>query len=166
MPQSRLMLKSLLFVEPQRKQHFLERFAAHGISVDRLILREPQPDMMDHLGSYAEIDIALDPFPYNGTTTTCEAMWMGVPMVSLVGDHHCARVGFDLLGQVGLSALATPDIDAYVATATALAQDLPALARLRSELREQMRRSPLCDAPRFARAFETALRDMWRQWCG
>jgi protein O-GlcNAc transferase len=164
-PGSRLMLKSLFFVEPQRKQYFLERFAAHGIAVNQLLLRQPQPDMMEHLGSYAEIDIALDPFPYNGTTTTCEAMWMGVPMICLIGDHHCARVGFDLLSQVGLAELATPDVEAYIAKATALAQDLPLLAHLRRELREQMRRSPLCDAPRFARAFEAGLREMWRQWC-
>lgn len=165
-PDSRLMLKSLLFIEPSRRQHFLERFATHGISETRLVLREPQPDMIDHLRSYAEIDVALDPFPYNGTTTTCEAMWMGVPVVSLIGDHHAARVGFDLLGQVGLAELAAPDLEAYIARAIDLAGDLPRLARLRGELRERMRRSPLCDAPRFARAFEAGLREMWRHWCG
>ena len=164
-PHSRLMLKSLLFVDPSRRQTFLERFAAHGISGERLELREPVRDMMDHLRSYSEIDIALDPFPYNGTTTTCEATWMGVPMISLIGDHHCARVGFDLLSQVGLAELAAPDVDAYVATAAALAKDVRRLATLRGELRGQMQRSPLCDAPRFARAFEAGLREMWHQWC-
>ena len=164
-PNSRLMLKSLLFVDPWRRQTFLERFAAHGISGERLELREPVRDMMDHLRSYREIDIALDPFPYNGTTTTCEAMWMGVPMVSLIGDHHCARVGFDLLSQVGMAELAAPDVDAYIAKATALAKDVPRLVTLRGELRGQMQRSPLCDAPRFARAFEAGLREMWHHWC-
>ncbi|HVA14597.1 MAG TPA: tetratricopeptide repeat protein [Stellaceae bacterium] len=165
-PGSRLVLKSLSFVEPTRKRHFLERFAAQGISAERLVLRDPQPDLTDHLKSYAEIDIALDPFPYNGTTTTCEAMSMGVPMVTLVGDRHASRVGFDLLSQVGLAEFAAPDRDAYVAAAVTLARDLPRLVQLRSELRERMRRSSLCDAPRFARAFEAGLREMWRRWCG
>ena len=123
------------------------------------------PRMEAHMGSYGEIDIALDPFPYNGTTTTCEAMWMGVPMINLIGDRHAGRVGFDLLSQVDLAELARPDVDSYVAAAVALAEDLPRLQHFRATLRERMRASPLCDAPRFARAFEPALRAMWRQWC-
>ena len=164
-PGARLMLKSVAFVDPTRKQHFLERFAAAGIAAERLILRDPQPDMMDHLRSYADIDIALDPFPYNGTTTTCEAMWMGVPVVSLRGDRHAGRVGFDLLSQVGLSDLAVADIDAYIAKAAAIAGDLPQLTQWRNTLRDRMRQSTLCDAPRFARAFEAGLRTMWKTWC-
>ena len=165
-PSARLVLKSLLFVEPSRRAYFLERFAAHGIAAERLELREPQPDMTDHLRSYADIDIALDAFPYNGTTTTCEATWMGVPMINLIGDRHAARVGFDLLSQMGLAELATSDVEAYVAKAVALAGDVPLLARLRLELRGRMENSPLCDAPRFARAFEAGLRGMWRDACG
>jgi predicted O-linked N-acetylglucosamine transferase (SPINDLY family) len=164
-PQSRLIMKSLRFIDPARRAHFSERFAANGIAAERIELRAPQPDMMDHLNSYAEIDIALDPFPYNGTTTTCEALWMGVPMVSLIGDRHAARVGFDLLSQVGSAELAAPDIDRYVATAVALAGDLPRLTELRRELRDRMRESPLCNAPRFARAFEDGLRAMRRDYC-
>lgn len=90
---------------------------------------------------------------------------MGVPMVSLIGHRHAGRVGFDLLSQVGLADLAAPDIASYVATAVALSRDLPRLQELRQDLRERMRASPLCDAPRFARAFEGALREMWQQWC-
>jgi protein O-GlcNAc transferase len=164
-PESRLMLKSVLFAEASRKQYFLERFAARGIAPERLVTRAPQPDMTDHLRSYADIDIALDPFPYNGTTTTCEAMWMGVPPISLIGDHHAARVGFDLLSQVGLSDHALPNVDAYVAKAVALAGDVARLARLRVGLREKMRASSLCDGPRFARAFEAGLRQMWKHYC-
>lgn len=165
-PDSRLLLKSLAFVEPERRQHFRDLFAAHGIEADRIELLLPQPAMPDHLGSYADIDIALDPFPYNGTTTTCEALWMGVPVVALIGDRHSGRVGFDLLSQLGLADLAARDIDAYVAIAVALAGDRPRLQGLRSELRNRMRASPLFDAPRFARAFEDGLRVMWREWCG
>lgn len=164
-PRSRLALKSLAFVEPTRRQYFLDCFAANGVSADRIELWQPRRELAAHLGSYGEIDIALDPFPYNGTTNTCEAMWMGVPVVSLIGDRHSGRVGFDLLSQVGLAELAATDSDSYCATAMALANDLPRLQRLRRELRERMRASPLCDAPRFARAFEGALRAMWQQWC-
>jgi predicted O-linked N-acetylglucosamine transferase (SPINDLY family) len=164
-PNSHLVLKSVDFNEPVRRQALLALFAAHGIEAERIELRPPQPAMPDHLGSYADIDIALDPFPYNGTTTTCEAMWMGVPVVAVIGDHHAARVGFDLLSRVGLEDLAAPNPDAYVATAIALARDVPRLETLRGELRERMRRSPLCDGPRFARSFEDGLRRMWRHWC-
>lgn len=164
-PGSRLILKSIAFIEPTRQQYFRDRFAERHITADRIELRQPQRALADHLGSYAEIDIALDPFPYNGTTTTCEAMWMGVPMVSLIGDRHAGRVGFDLLSQVGLAELAAADVDTYVANAVALANDATRLQRMRGELRERMRASPLCDATRFTRNFETALRDMWRHWC-
>ncbi len=164
-PGARLILKSIAFVEPSRRQYFLDRFAAHGASTERIELRAPQRELGAHLGSYGEIDIALDPFPYNGTTTTCEAIWMGVPMISLIGDRHAGRVGYDLLRQMGLEELAAPDIDSYVATAVALANDPARRQRWRGELRDRMRASPLCDAPRFARAFETALRAMWVEWC-
>ena len=90
---------------------------------------------------------------------------MGVPVVSLIGNRHAGRVGLDLLSRVGLSELAAPDIESYVATAVNLARDLAALARLRSGLRERLRASPLCDGPRFARDFEAALRLIWRRWC-
>jgi len=164
-PQAKLLLKSLDFTEPDRRTRFLDRLAAQGVARERVELRLPQSAMPDHLGSYAEIDIALDPFPYNGTTTTCEALWMGVPVVTLIGARHAGRVGFDLLSQLGLEELATADVDAYVACAVALASDMKRLALLRRSLRERMRASPLCDATRFARDFEDGLRVMWRAWC-
>jgi protein O-GlcNAc transferase len=164
-PHSRLVLKALAFTEPEQRERFLDRLASQGIQRERVELRLPQPAMPDHLGSYSEIDIALDPFPYNGTTTSCEAMWMGVPVVTLTGAHHAGRVGFDLLSQLGLEDLAAPDIDVYVETAVTLAGDPARLEYLRGTLRERMRASPLCDAPRFARDFEDGLRIMWRNWC-
>lgn len=165
LPQARLLLKAGLLNDPGIRQSILERFAVTGIAAERIELRGFVTDPAAHLGSYAEIDVALDPFPYNGTTTTCEALWMGVPVVALIGDRHAGRVGLDLLSRIGLAELAASDVDGYVATAVGLAQDRERLARLRGELRERMRASPLCDGVGFARAFEAALREMWREWC-
>jgi len=112
------------------------------------------------------VDIALDTFPYHGTTTTCEALWTGVPVVTLAGQAHASRVGVSLLTNVGLPELVAYSGDEYVKIASELAADLPRLALLRATLRGKMERSMLMDAPHFARQIETAYRDMWRAWCG
>jgi predicted O-linked N-acetylglucosamine transferase (SPINDLY family) len=164
-PQSRLFLKAHALIDPGLRQRLVDRFAAHGIGVHQLEMRAFAPDFASHFAAYGEVDIALDPFPYNGTTTSCEAMWMGVPLVALIGDRHTGRVGFDLLSRIGLPELAAADTDAYIATAVALAGDLPRLTHLRGALRDRMRASPLCDAAGFARAFERGLRQIWRDWC-
>jgi protein O-GlcNAc transferase len=164
-PKSRLMLKATIFKDQSLRQHFADCFKAEGVSLDRLVLREHQPGMLEHLTSYSDIDIALDPFPYNGTTTTCEALFMGAPVVSLIGDHHAARVGFDILSIVGAEEFAAPDIETYVATAAGLAGNAQKLREMRNESRERLIRSPLGDGPGFARDFEAALRQMWQRWC-
>ena len=164
-PDSRLLLKAPTYVDPGIQRYFLALFDAQGIGAERVVFRGFAPTAMAHLATYGEIDIALDPFPYNGTTTSCEAMWMGVPVVTLIGDRHTGRVGLDLLTRLDLSDLAAPDPAAYVATAAALARDLPRLRALRRTLRDRMRASSLCDGPGFARAFEQALRLMWQRWC-
>jgi predicted O-linked N-acetylglucosamine transferase (SPINDLY family) len=111
------------------------------------------------------VDIALDPFPYNGTTTTCEALYMGVPVVTLAGTMHPGRVGASLLTCVGLPDLIAHSEDEYLAIAQRLAADPARRTNLRSELRGMVLRSPLCDAPSFATRMEAALRRMWRTWC-
>jgi protein O-GlcNAc transferase len=118
-----------------------------------------------HLALYDRIDIALDPFPYNGTTTTCQALWMGVPVVALRGDRHASRVGASLLTQIGLTDLIADSIGAYVEIAVALASDPARLADLRHSLRRRMAASSLCDAGGFARKTEHAYRTMWQRWC-
>ncbi len=165
LPASRLLLKAAALADKGIRQELVNRFAAHGIDANRLELRGFTATTSSHLAAYADVDVALDPFPYNGTTTTCEAMWMGVPVVALIGKWHSGRVGFDLLTRVGLSELAAPDLATYVATAVDLARDLTRLQQIRGGLRERMRRSTLCDGRAFAHAFEGALREMWRQWC-
>jgi protein O-GlcNAc transferase len=164
-PSARLHVKSEQLDDEGVASRIRSGFAAEGIDLSRIVLRPWIAETRDHLAAYGEVDIALDPFPYNGTTTTCEALWMGVPVVTLVGDRHSARVGLDLLTRVGLERLAAPDIDSYVRVAADLARDSGALATLRTGLRERVARSPLCDAARFAHEFETALRAAWRQWC-
>jgi predicted O-linked N-acetylglucosamine transferase (SPINDLY family) len=117
------------------------------------------------MGLYAEIDIGVDPFPYNGTTTTCEAVWMGVPVIVLHGDRHAGRVGASIMQHVGLPELVAQDRDAYVALARSLAGDAARLTALRDSLRQKMRRSPLMDLPLFTETLEDAYRDMWIKWC-
>jgi predicted O-linked N-acetylglucosamine transferase (SPINDLY family) len=164
MPDSRLLLKALLLRDAAAQRRVRERFAEHGIAPERLELRGATNDRASHLAAYGEIDIALDSFPYNGTATTCEALWMGVPVVTWAGDRHSARVGHSLLGHAGLGELVRRDRRGYVDCAIGLARDLSGLAGLRAGLRPRIAASPLCDGPGFARAFETALRRMWTDW--
>ncbi len=164
-PESRLLLKQSALGDPGTRERVAARFEGAGVGGDRLELAPGTPVRADHLGRYGEVDIALDPFPYNGTTTTCEALWMGVPVVTLAGDRHAGRVGASLLTRVGLDPLIAPTPEAYLTTAAGLAADPERTARLRREIRERMRRSSLCDAEGFARSVERAFREMWRRWC-
>ncbi len=164
-PGSRLLLKSTLIKDKTVQEALLSMLAAQGIDRARIDIENLQSVVAGHLAVYDRVDIALDPFPYNGTTTTCEAMLMGVPVIALIGDRHSGRVGLDLLTRVGLPQLASPDAQGYVQAAAELARDLPALSTLRQGLRARLRASPLCDKNSFAREFESALRTMWKEWC-
>ncbi len=139
-------------------------FAGCGVAAERVSFAARRP-LAAHLRDYGQIDIGLDPFPCNGMTTTCHALWMGVPVVTLTGQAPIARAGLSLLSVIGLEELAADSEDSYVGIAAGLAKDLPRLASLRGSLRERMRASPLMDAPRFARNVEHAYRAMWRKWC-
>ncbi|MBI4625477.1 MAG: tetratricopeptide repeat protein [Verrucomicrobia bacterium] len=165
-PNSRLLLKNFALGSPPLPERLNAFMAAQGIPADRLELLPIQPSPLDHLRCYDRIDFALDTFPYHGTTTTCEALWMGVPVLTLAGDRHASRVGVSLLTNVGLPEFVTTNSNAYVDAAVATAGDVPHLAAQRASLRERMQRSPLMDAPRFARAIESAYRTMWHRWCG
>ncbi len=111
------------------------------------------------------VDIALDPFPYPGGTTTVEALWMGVPVLTLAGDRFLSRQGVGLLMNAGMPEWVAADPEDYVARAVAHANDLRGLTQLRHGLRQQVLSSPIFDAPRFANYFSAALRGMWQQWC-
>jgi predicted O-linked N-acetylglucosamine transferase (SPINDLY family) len=119
----------------------------------------------EYLRLYGRIDLALDPFPYNGTTTTCDALWMGAPVLTLPGAMPASRAGLSLLSIIGLGGLAATSEEDHVRMAVELAGNLPRLADLRATLRTRMLASPLTDAPRFARNVEAAYRSMWQAWC-
>lgn len=158
-PEARLLLKARALGDAAVRDDVAGRFAAHGVAADRLRLVGWVDDRRGHLGLYGEVDVALDPTPYAGTTTTCEALWMGVPVVTLAGRAHAGRVGVSLLRAVGGPAGegVAADADAYVATAARLAGDATLRASLRQELRGRLAASPLCDGRRFAEAWTAAL---------
>ena len=163
-PGSRLMLKSSSPIDETATEGLLARFAAQGVAPGRVQCVPKSRMLADHYRLYGQIDIALDPFPYNGTTTTCEAMWMGVPVVALMGvaGRHAARVSASLLRAVGLGDLVAADLDEYVAIAVRLAADRDALARLRSGMRARLLGSPLMDARATALALENVYREVVR----
>jgi protein O-GlcNAc transferase len=141
-----------------------EALAAAGVEQSRVEVRPAGP-MDKYLEFHADVDIVLDTFPFNGHTTLCHALWMGVPAVSLAGDRFASRLGLSVLTNVGLPQLAADTEQRYVDAADAWAGDLPALAELRHGLRQRMRRSPLMDSAGFALDVEAAYRQMWRRFC-
>jgi len=165
MPLSRLIMKYRGLGQQSVRERILHRFSSRGVESNRLEIREHEPNIISHLDAYNQVDIALDTFPYHGTTTTCEALWMGVPVVTLAGSTHMSRVGVSLLNSVGLPELIAQSAEEYVSIAVGLTKDLPRLAELRRTLRQRMRASSLMDAPRFARDIEAAYRRIWRSWC-
>ena len=163
-PGATLFLKTELLNTDAVRQTTQARFAAQGIDAARLILEGPAP-RAELLAAYNRVDIALDPFPYPGGTTSLEALWMGVPVLSRHGDRFVSHLGESILHSMGLPDWIAADHEDYVIRAIKYAAGLPQLAALRATLRPQLLASPLCDAPRFARHLEAAFRDMWHAYC-
>jgi protein O-GlcNAc transferase len=164
LPESRLILKGKSFHDKATCQYATNMFIQRGIAVERITLQSWDPSPK-HLDAYNEVDIGLDTFPFNGAATTCEAMWMGVPVITLAGTAYHSRVGVSLLSNVGLPELVAKTSDEYVSIAINLAKDLKRLQSLREHLREIMKDSPLCDAKRFTTNLEMCYRKMWETWC-
>jgi predicted O-linked N-acetylglucosamine transferase (SPINDLY family) len=160
-PDSRFVL---LTPGPEAERRALEAFAEHGIEAAR-IRCVPRRARDEYLAGHAALDIALDTLPYSGHTTTLDALWMGVPVVTLVGKTAAGRAGLSVMRCVGLPELATETESQFVARAQQLSADLPALTALRQKLREQLRSSAAMDGARFAKSFEAALRGAWQAWC-
>jgi predicted O-linked N-acetylglucosamine transferase (SPINDLY family) len=165
-PESRLRLKAKSFFDPEILLEWETRFTRAGIAKDRLLFMPHKPQIKDHLAVYNEVDIALDSYPYHGTTTTCEALAAGVPVVSLAGSSHVARVGVSLLNAVGLSDLVAEQREDYIAIAVKLAADKERLRQLRISLGERMKTSVLGDAVGFTRKLEGCYRQMVANYRG
>lgn len=161
-PRSRLML--LTITSRGAREHVLRPFAEHGIGPERLEIL-PRITHEEFLEAHRRVDIALDTYPYHGTTTTCFSLWMGVPVVALAGSTHVSRVGVSLLSNLGMPEWIAHSRDQYIDIANRLASDLPALAATRSGLRRKILASPITDGVSGARALERAFRKMWSDWC-
>jgi predicted O-linked N-acetylglucosamine transferase (SPINDLY family) len=164
LPQARLVLKAYGLAAESARRALSGEFTRCGIAPERVALLPPDDSLTAHLARYHEIDVALDVHPYNGTTTTCEALWMGVPVVTLAGRSHVSRVGASLLARAGLADLVAASEDEYLAKARSLARDLDRRRELRASLRRRLSVSPLLDAAGFTRALESAYMDMWKAY--
>ena len=164
-PQARLFIKSPSLTDTATRERYYGLFEERGLARERVELQGRTITRADHLALYSRLDIALDTFPYNGTTTTCEAMWMGVPVITLAAKRHAGRVGVSILSNAGFGEWIAQTPDQYIALAAGLAGDVRKLAALRAGLRQRLSDSPLCDGQAFARKVEAAYREIWRAWC-
>ncbi len=158
-PDSRLLMKNRAFADASVRRRYIDLFAQHGIEERRLHMVGWTDDNHSHLAMYNDVDIALDSFPYNGTTTSCEALWMGVPVISLAGEHHVSRVGLSLLHRLGLAGLCAEDVSTYVRLAISLAGNPAKRILLRASLRPLMQ-VRLCDALAFTQSLEQCYRTL------
>lgn len=163
-PDSRLLLKSASFADEGTRERLRQRFVDQGIDVERLDMHGRMP-MTEHVRFYSNVDIGLDPTPYNGTTTTCEALWMGVPVLALLGDRHAARVSGSLMTHVGLGDFVCETPDELYKKAQELAGKPEYLVEIRETMRDRLKRSDLCNAREHTKAVEVGLREMWQEWC-
>ena len=163
LPGARLSMACKQLGDAAMAAQFVQRLQQHGIDPARVAMRGPASSREAYLARYADVDVMLDSFPYPGVTTTCEALWMGVPTITLAGDTLLSRQGAGVLTAAGLGDWVATSVADYIAKAVALAGDVPKLAALRAGLREQVSTSPLFDAKRFARNFEDALWGMWQE---
>jgi predicted O-linked N-acetylglucosamine transferase (SPINDLY family) len=151
--------------EDSTRERITQAFATHQIPPAQLDLLAPAHEPADHLRAYHSVDIALDTFPYHGTATTCEALYMGVPVIVLAGQTHAQRVGASLLTAVSLPDMIADSVDQYIAKALQLAQDHERRLELRQRLRSQMQGSILMDEKSYTRRLEHTLRSVWQTWC-
>ena len=163
-PGWRLMIMAPGLEDAAIREYVRRVFTMQGGDARQLDLQASKP-FMEYMAAHAQVDIVLDTFPFNGHTTTCHGLWMGVPIVTLAGDRYASRMGLSVLTNLRLKDLVATTPDQYVQLAVQLAQDGPRLAELRRGMRDRMRGSPLMDERAFAREVEVAYRWMWEQWC-
>ena len=164
-PNAELVIKCRPFGEEKTREYMMGNLRKYGIDENRVRLLGFIPSNTSHMTTYNVMDVALDPFPYNGTTTSCEALWMGVPFITREGDRHCARVGMSLLKAIGLEDWITYSDEEYIAKAIEVSKNKKKLLETKMSLRKRMLQSSLCDHIEFAKKFGNALIEMWREWC-
>jgi len=164
-PDAILILKSRPLADNSTRKRYLKLFGKQGIAAERIQMLPATRSIGEHLGMYNRVAIGLDPLPYNGTTTTCEALFMGVPVVTMAGDRHSARVGASILTRIGLTDLITHSEEEYISKAVELANNWAYISRLKTTLRQILLQSDLCNARQFAAQIEQIYRSVWAQWC-
>jgi len=164
-PNSKLALKSSQSLASLLKEHIVAQFQIHGISMDRLLIFDYDSHQKDHLEKYNNIDICLDTYPYNGTTTTFEALWMGVPVITLCGNAHLSRVGNSILHNMTLDQLIGNSPQEYFNIAITLANNIDEIQNYRNILRNKLMNSELTDEIEFGKKFDALMRQVWRQYC-
>jgi len=164
MPTAKIVIKHGNLVNTELQKVFLQRLAEYGIEKERVILGS-EPSTLATLKAYNQIDISLDTYPYNGATTTCQALWMGIPMVTLVGETHVARAGLSILTAAGFPEFIAYTKEQYIEIAVKLASNIENLQQLRQNMRERLKSSSLMDHVGFTRELENHYRQMWKNWC-
>lgn len=164
LPDSRILIKNRWLGDTATREKLVAVFGKHGISGDRIDI-SGRTTKKEHMASYGRVDLALDTYPYNGTTTTCDSLWMGIPVITRAGQTHVSRTGISLLSQIRLDELVAHTEQQYIDKAVQLAMDLPRLEKLRRGLREVMRDSSLCDEKKFMPGLEEQYRIAWKEWC-
>lgn len=165
LPGSRLLLKGKHLSDNSVQHSFLKSFANHGVGAAQIAFSPLLPSRREHLALYNDIDLCLDTFPYNGTTTTLEALWMGVPVLTMLGERHASRVSASILFGLCLPDLIAPNPQAYIDTALRLAAQPSPLCSSRASLRQALLSSSLCDVRLFTTRIEYAYRQAWQEWC-
>lgn len=165
-PDSKILMKYFNhYSQPSMQKRIHDRFSKYDITADRLILKSGMDNRQHHLENYHDVDIALDPFPFNGATTTFESLTMGVPVVALLGRHFVDRVAASIVTHAGYPQFVAQSSDNYVVLAHELARDLKKLNEMRLHMRDKLHKSKLCDGESYAQIVETAFQDMWKNWC-
>ena len=162
---SRLRLMAKPLADASTRERYLTLFQTNGITPNRIEMITYTPSYYDYLNQYTQIDIGLDTFPHNGHTTTCDSLWMGVPVITWSGDRYASRMGASVLTRLQLEGFVAGTKEAYFQKAVRLAADWDTLQELRSGMRKRFTSSPLYDAQRFAREMEITYREIWRKWC-
>ncbi|MEN8735371.1 MAG: hypothetical protein ABF329_11195, partial [Lentimonas sp.] len=160
---SRLLMKNESFADSEVQSDIRAQFVAHGVSPDRLSFLGRTANPTQHLKLYGHIDVSLDTYPYHGTMTTCESLWMGVPVLTLRGQTHRSRVSVSILSSLGMQEWIAQDEADYLIKAVALTKHVECLAQIRSELRKRLQNSPLYDVPKFSKKMERLYQTVWER---